>query len=48
MKTDALLFMAYDYGVAIGRSASETLQLPIAEITGYYAYLRCRGDMTNG
>lgn len=47
MKSDALLFMAYDYGAAIGRSASEVLQLPIAEIMGYYSYLRCR-DQLNG
>jgi hypothetical protein len=36
--------MAYDYGIAIGKSASETLKLPIAEIAGYYAYMKIRNE----
>lgn len=38
MKSDALIFMAYDYGIAIGRCASETMKLPVDEMLGYYAY----------
>ncbi len=44
MKADALIFMAYDYGVAIGRSASETLKLPVDEMLGFYAYLAVKKE----
>ena len=48
MSADALLFMAYDYGVATGRSASEAMDLPVAELLGYYAYLKIKGRVYDG
>lgn len=49
MRSDALLFMAYDYGIAIGKSASETLKLPVAEIRGFYAYQKIKAEsVTDG
>ena len=44
MKADGLIFMAYDYGIAIGRSASETLKLPVDEMLGFYAYLAIKKE----
>jgi len=40
--------MAYDYGTVISRSASEVLELPVAEILGYYSHLRVKETLSNG
>jgi hypothetical protein len=46
MKTDAGLYLAYEYGLATGQPASAVLQLPVAEYTtGFLAYLRIKADM---
>jgi len=36
--------MAYDYGQAIGKSASEVLKLPVREIIGFYAWQKIRAE----
>jgi len=46
--SDGLIFMCYEYGSAIGRSASEVLELPIDEILGYFAYKRAKKNLTDG
>lgn len=38
MKSDALTFLAYEYGEAIGRPASEVINLPVDELLGFVAY----------
>ena len=38
MKADADLFLAYEYGSAIGRPASEVLLLPRLELLGFVAH----------
>lgn len=46
MMQDAGLFMAYEYGTAIGMPASEVLKLPVEEYTtGYMAYLARRSEL---
>jgi hypothetical protein len=40
--------MAYEYGTAIGRSASQTLELPVNEILGYAAFRRVKAENQNG
>lgn len=45
MKKDALLYLAYEYGGHIGRSASECLELPVAELLGFVAYQKIKGEL---
>ena len=36
------MFLAYEYGCAVGIPASEAMKLPIRELEGYIAYKRLR------
>ena len=46
MKSDTVLYLAYEYGCAIGMPASEVLKLPVAEFTtGFAAYRSLRGEL---
>ena len=45
MKADAVLFMAYEYGAAIGRPASETLHYPVDELIGYMAHQKIKQEI---
>jgi len=46
MKADPVLFMAYEYGSAVGLPASEVLKLPVAEFTtGFMAYRAVRNEL---
>lgn len=49
MKADAVLFLAYEYGTAIGRAASEVLDLPMDELMGFVVHQKIKSEMmTNG
>lgn len=46
MRADTGLYMAYEYGTAIGMPASEVLKLPIAEYTtGYLAFCNIKKEL---
>ena len=45
MKTDAVLFLAYEYGGHIGRPASEVLDLPMDELMGFVAYRKLKKEI---
>lgn len=48
MRTDALLYLAYAYGEAIGRPASEVIDLPMDELMGFVAYRKLQAEYLNG
>jgi len=45
MKADAVLYLAYEYGEAIGRPASEVLLLPVDELIGFIAYRKLKAEI---
>jgi len=45
MKSDAVLYLAYEYGGHIGRPASEVLNLPVAELYGYVSYQKIKMEL---
>jgi hypothetical protein len=45
MRADADLFMAYEYGTAVGLPASAVLKLSRAEMYGYLAHQSLKREM---
>jgi hypothetical protein len=45
MRSDAALFLAYEYGKHSGRPASDVIHFPVDELLGFMAYKKISAEL---